>query len=152
RLSIFNLGLFFGGVVGFGTGIVVGFPAVVIVLAVPGLVLAALVARLPVPPRGPALPAATLRRASWRELGRGLAGFAAEARALLAIRTLRWLMASTTAMAFAAGGYNAWLKEFLTRDKGMSDAAAGELLGLALVGGLAGILVGGRVADRLRAR
>ena len=27
-------------------------------------------------------------------------------------------------MAFAAGGYNAWLKEFLVRDKGMSEAEA----------------------------
>jgi MFS family permease len=150
RLSIFNLGLFLGGVVGYGTGIAVGFPAVVIVLAVPGLVLAGLLGRLPVPSRGSLahtsavdLPAATLRM---------VAPFFADARALFAIRTLRWILLSATAMAFAAGGYNAWLKEFLTRDKGMSDAQAGVLLGFALVAGLAGILVGGRVADRLRAR
>jgi MFS family permease len=150
RLSIFNLGLFLGGVVGYAAGIALGFPAVVIVLAAPGLVLAALLGRLPVPSRGSLaqssavdLPAATLRM---------VAPFFADARALLAIRTLRWVILSTTAMAFAAGGYNAWLKEFLTRDKGMSDREAGVLLGLSLVGGLAGILVGGRVADWLRAR
>ena len=71
---------------------------------------------------------------------------------LLAIRTLRWMTLSTTAMAFAAGGYNAWLKEFLTREKHMSEAEATTMLVLALFGGLGGILVGGRVADRLRAR
>jgi len=41
-----------------------------------------------------------------------------EGAALLKIRTLRWLIVSTTAMAFAAGGYNAWLIDFLERDKG----------------------------------
>jgi MFS family permease len=162
RLSVFNLGLFLGGVVGFAAGFLVGFPAVVIVLAVPGIVLAALIAGLPVPPRrgspaaaDPAAPPAAAPHepvSEWRHLADGLAQFLAEARILLGIRTLRWVMLSTTAMAFAAGGYNAWLKEFLTRDKHMTDAQAGTLLGLALVGGLAGILVGGWVADRLRAR
>ena len=78
--------------------------------------------------------------------------FFRDARRLLAIPTLAWLIASTTAMAFAAGGYNAWLKEFLVRYKGMSDAQATELLVMALCGGLSGILVGGRVSDRLRAK
>jgi MFS family permease len=55
-------------------------------------------------------------------------------------------------MAFAAGGYNAWLKEFLTRNKFMSDAEATELLATTLVGGLAGIIVGARVADRINRR
>ena len=39
-MSIFNLGLFFGGAPGFAVGIAVGFPLVVIVLAIPGIVLA----------------------------------------------------------------------------------------------------------------
>jgi predicted MFS family arabinose efflux permease len=55
-------------------------------------------------------------------------------------------------MAFAAGGYTAWLKEFLTREKHMTDAEATFMLVLVLFGGLTGILVGGRVADRLRVR
>jgi sugar phosphate permease len=78
--------------------------------------------------------------------------FANDARVLLRIPTLRWVVASAIAMAFAAGGYNAWLKEFLVRDKHMSEAAAGGLLGTALFGGLAGIIVGARVADRLARR
>jgi predicted MFS family arabinose efflux permease len=71
---------------------------------------------------------------------------------LLRIPTLRWVVASTTVMAFAAGGYNAWLKEFLVRDKGMSEPAAATLLGIALFGGLAGVVAGGRIADGLARR
>jgi len=148
RLSIFNLGLFLGGVVGFAAGMAFGFPLVVIVLAAPGLALAGLIGGLPVP--GHAAPPPDV--AWWRYLAQFVTRFAGEARVLLRIRTLRWVTGSTTAMAFAAGGYNAWLKEFLTRDKHMSDGEATTLLMLALCGGLSGILVGGRIADRLRAR
>jgi predicted MFS family arabinose efflux permease len=148
RLSIFNLGLFLGGVAGFASGLALGFPLVVVALAAPGLVLAALISRLPVPPHSEPPPDI----AWWRYLGQFATRFAGEARGLLAIRTLRWVTVSTTAMAFAAGGYGAWLKEFLTREKHMTDAEATSLLMLALVGGLSGILIGGRVADRLRSR
>jgi predicted MFS family arabinose efflux permease len=148
RLSIFNLGLFLGGVTGFATGAAVGFPLVVVALAAPGIVLAVLIGRLPVPAHAEPPPDVPW----WRYLGEFVPRFAGEARGLLAIQTLRWIVLSTTAMAFAAGGYNAWLKEFLTREKHMSDAEATSMLVLALFGGLAGILVGGRVADRLRAR
>jgi MFS family permease len=148
RLSIFNLGLFLGGVIGFAAGSAFGFPLVVIVLAAPGLVLAVLIGSLPVPVH--TAPPPTIPW--WRYLAQFITRFAGEARGLLRIRTLRWVMLSTTAMAFAAGGYNAWLKEFLTRDKHMSEAQANTLLVLALFGGLGGILIGGRIADRLRAR
>jgi predicted MFS family arabinose efflux permease len=148
RLAIFNLGLFLGGVTGFATGIALGFPLVVLALAAPGLLLAALISRLPVPAHREPTPDI----AWWRYLAQFVVRFTGEARALLAIRTLRWVMLSTTAMAFAAGGYGSWLKEFLTREKHMSDGEATTLLMLALVGGLSGILVGGRVADRLRSR
>jgi len=148
RLSIFNLGLFLGGVTGFAAGSALGFPVVVVALAAPGLVLAGLIARLPVPVHvdpPPPIP-------WWRYLAQFATRFAGEARGLLRIRTLRWIMMSTTVMAFAAGGYNAWLKEFLTRDKGLNEAQANFLLALSLGGGVGGILVGGRIADRLRAR
>jgi MFS family permease len=148
RLSIFNLGLFVGGVVGFGSGVVLGFPLVVIALAAPGIVLAALIGHLPVPAHTQPPPDVPW----WRYLAEFVTRFAGEARGLLAIRTLRWVVLSTTAMAFAAGGYNAWLKEFLTREKHMTEAEATTMLVLALFAGLGGILVGGRVADRLRAR
>jgi predicted MFS family arabinose efflux permease len=150
RLSIFNLGLFLGGVAGFAAGIGFGFPLVVVAVAIPGAVLALIVAVLPVPPHELQRSAASgARHVSLFAVART---FAADARVLLRIPTLRWVVASTISMAFAAGGYNAWLKEFLVRDKGMSEAAATALLSTALFGGLAGIITGGRVSDRLARR
>lgn len=148
RMSIFNLGLFLGGVVGFAAGSALGFPVVVLVIAAPGLVLAAWLAALPVPPHREPPPS----EAWWRHVASLATRFIAEARVLLRIRTLRWVMASTTVMAFAAGGYAAWLKEFLTRDKHMTETEANLLLALGLGGGIGGVLAGGRVADRLRRR
>lgn len=139
-LAVFNLALFLGGVVGFALGAFAGHPAGTLVLAIPGLLAAGAVARLDVPPRA--------RRA----VAPGFGEVLVQLRALLAIRTLRWVMVSTSLMAFAAGGYQAWLKDFLQHGKGMSEAAATEILGVAILGGLAGILTGGRVADHLRRR
>jgi MFS transporter, Spinster family, sphingosine-1-phosphate transporter len=147
RLSIFNLGLFLGGAVGVITGTALGFPVVVVALAIPGAALAAIVTMLAVPPQDHARSAASgARHVSLFAMART---FAADARALLRIPTLRWVLASATTMAFAAGGYAAWLKEFLVREKGMIDEAATTLLVICGFGGLAGILTGGRLADRL---
>jgi predicted MFS family arabinose efflux permease len=154
RIAIFNLGLFLGGVLGFAAGSGLGFPLVVVALAVPGVVLSALVVALPLP--SPRLPVARAREpgsgSGIGSLGAMARQFLADARVLLRIPTLRWVIASTTVMAFAAGGYNAWLKEFLVRDKGMTEVEANSLLALALFGGLSGILVGGRISDRLARR
>ncbi len=147
RMSIFNLGLLFGGVVGFYTGDWVGFPGVVVVLAVPCAALGLVLLALPVPSK----PGFVEARAE-SSLARMSMTFATSARKLLGIRTLRWLLFSTTAMAFAAGGYNAWLLDFLVRDKHMTTPAATQLLVTSMIGAVAGILFGGRLADRLRKR
>lgn len=147
RIALFNLGLLFGGLLGFGAGIFVGYPGVVLVLAVPTIVCTLAVLALPIP-RHPAqhdtVPVARYIARLWRV-------FLVEGRALLRIRTLRWLIVSATFMAFAAGGFNAWLLDFLETDKGMSKGDATTVLSVAMVGAVAGIVVGGRVADRLRA-
>ncbi len=153
RLVIFNLGLFLGGVAGFGIGAIAGFPAVVVVLAIPGVVLALVLLALPVPAhRVQPAQAHLASTGSLRYLARLGATFVAESRQLLRIRTLRWLMVSTTAMAFAAGGFGAWLVDFLEREKQMSKGDATSVLMVGAVGALAGIIVGGRLADRLRER
>ena len=143
RIAVFNLGLFLGGVAGFFAGVWFGFPHVLVVLAIPGATLALVFVMVPVPAH--AAP-------QTGHLADFLRQLVADARVLLKIRTLRWLIASTITMAFAAGGYNAWLQVFLVKDKGMTPEAANMLLAIALVGGLAGILTGARVSDRLRAR
>jgi predicted MFS family arabinose efflux permease len=148
RMAIFNLGLLFGGAAGFLAGEALGFPNVVYVLAIPGVVLAIVIVALPAPRHPGQLPGSRQRKPGY--FGGLVRTFIGEARELLRIRTLRWLMVSTTAMAFAAGGYNAWLVDFLERDKGMSKQAATNLLVTTMLGAVAGILVGGKLADRLR--
>jgi len=148
RMALFNLGLLFGGVAGFGVGAIAGFPAVVVVLAIPGVVLALFLLTLPVPAHPAPHDKVSLPRYIL-QLGRL---FVVESKELLRIRTLRWLMVSTTAMAFAAGGFNAWLLDFLEREKAMSKESATTLLMVAMVGAVAGIIIGGRLSDRLRSR
>jgi MFS family permease len=148
RMAILNLGLFLGGAVGFGVGAIAGFPAVVIVLAVPGVIVSLVLLALPIPLHPAPHDKVSLPRYIL-QLGKL---FVVESRQLLRIRTLRWLMVSTTAMAFAAGGLVAWLVDFLERDKLMTKAGATTLLAITSVGALAGIIVGGRLSDRMRAR
>ena len=148
RLALFNLGILFGGLAGFGVGMVAGFPAVILVLAVPGVVISLLLLTLPVPKHPAPSDAEPLHR-YLLHLGRL---FVVEGRQLLRIRTLRWVMLSTTLMAFAAGGFNAWLLDFREREKGMTEGEATTLLSVAMVGAVMGILVGGRLSDRLRTK
>ncbi len=147
RIAVFNLGLFLGGVVGFGAGSLLGFPWVVIALGAPGIVLALVIIKQPI-----ATHERTTDEPVWTYVFGFTRTFLVEARALLRIRTLRWIMLSTTAMAFAAGGYNAFMLEYLKSPsgKGMSEAAATNVLVIGLFGALAGIIVGGRAADALR--
>ncbi len=154
RMAVFNLGLFVGGVLGFLCGTLLGFPLVVIALAVPGVLLALVIIAVAIPQHAAAPTAIVVERSGARGDGLGamLAGFIADAKVLLRIPTLRWVILSTTVMAFAAGGYNAWLQVFLVTEKGMSPKDATSLLALALCGGLSGILVGARISDRLSAR
>jgi predicted MFS family arabinose efflux permease len=154
RMAVFNLGLFVGGVTGFLCGTLLGFPLVVIALAVPGILLALVIIAVAIPPHAAAPTAIVVTGSGARGDGFGamLAGFVADAKELLRIPTLRWVIVSTTVMAFAAGGYNAWLQVFLVTEKGMSPKDATSLLAYALCGGLSGILVGARISDRLSAR
>ncbi|HUS26884.1 MAG TPA: MFS transporter [Kofleriaceae bacterium] len=155
RIALFNLGILVGGLVGFGAGIFVGYPAVVVVLAAPMVVLALLVLAMPIPApvaaRGP-MPRAQEHVGLLQYLFRLAKAFFVDGKMLLRIRTLRWLIVSATAMAFAAGGFNAWLLDFLERDKQMTRASATTLISVAMIGAVAGIVVGGRLADRLRTR
>jgi predicted MFS family arabinose efflux permease len=55
-------------------------------------------------------------------------------------------------MAFAAGGYNAWLIDFLERDKHMTPTDATNLLSVALVGAVLGVVAGGQIGDYLKTK
>ncbi len=139
-LALFNLGLFVGGAAGMGLGDALGFPTAPALFAGLGVVVALACLALPIRPRHAGATTSAGPR-PWQA-----------ARELLAIRTLRWLTAAAVAMAFAAGGFAAWFIDFLHTEKGMSDAAATTLFTFAVLGGLPGIVVGGRLGDRLRQR
>ena len=143
RMALFNLGLLAGGVAGFAVGLEVGFPSVVVVLAIPGAIVSTIVALLPVPPH----PGSATKRAPL-----GLRALLESGRRVIRIRALRWLMVATTAMAFAAGGYAVWFIDFLERDKAMTKGAATMLVMAAFGGAVAGIVTGARFADRMRMR
>jgi MFS family permease len=140
-LAVFNLGLILGGVAGFGVGGALGFPGTFYAFAIPAALLVGAVAALPVPPRRGGVAVAG-----------GLSALARDATALLRVRPLRWMMASATAMAFATGGYLGWLLDFLQHERHLSKPDATSVLGVSIIGALAGVIVGGRLGDRLRAR
>lgn len=146
-LAIFNLGLFFGGAAGFGVGAWLGYPGAWIAVAAPGFAVALGCLLLVVPPedRAPAAGAAV-----GPTVGARLRALVADTRAVLAVPTLRRVTSSTTVMAFAAGGYQTWLIDFLQQDKGMSEDAANSLFAGCLLAGLAGVVSGGHVGDWLR--
>lgn len=137
-MAMFNVGLFLGGVTGFGLGAALGYRAGWIAVAAPGFVLAIALLMVRVP-QGVAI------GIGWRQLVR-------DAWAVVHIRTIRRLMMATTVMAFGAGGLTAWMVDFLQTDKGMSTAKATTLFGACGVTGLLGVIVGGRMGDRLRRR
>ena len=156
RIAIFNLGVLFGGMAGFGAGIFLGFPLVVLVLPVPMIVLALVVLAMPMPahPGTGALPGARaqVHLSLIQYLFRLARAFLVDGKELLRIRTLSWLIVGATTMAFAAGGFNAWLLEFLMKVKHMTKGDASVLISVALTGAVSGVIFGGRLADRLRTR
>ena len=148
-MAIFNLGLFVGGAAGFGLGGGLGYPTSWIAIGVPGFAVASAV--LLIASDRAAAPSAVARvvRVPFAAQARS---FVRDVGAVVAVPTMRRLMLATAVMAFAAGGYQAWLLDFLQHDKGMSKVAANTLFGGALVAGLAGVVTGGRVGDALRRR
>lgn len=156
RIAIFNLGVLFGGVAGFFAGAFLGYPAVVIVLAAPMVAVALVVLAMPIPahPGHGALPGARaqVHLSLVQYLFRLARAFLVDGKELLRIRTLRWLIVGATTMAFAAGGFNAWLLDFLMSTKHMTKGSSTTLLSVAGVGAVAGIIFGGRFADWLRTR
>ena len=139
-VAIFNVGLFIGGAAGFGVGRL-GYPVGVLAMAAPGLIAAFFVARLDV----------QARRAS-NEASMAFHDFLAQARQLASVPTMRWVLCGAVTMAFSAGGYQAWLFDFLQKGKRLAPGTTYMVLGIALLGGLFGVLCGGAVGDRLQRR
>lgn len=131
------LGFTLGGLVGHAYGWRMAF----LVCGLPGLIAAGLVLLIKEPRRGGLDPEPVAQVPSWPEALRVLR------------RTAPYLfaVAGYVAVTWAGGGMADWFPTFLSRYRGMNTAEAGSLTGTAtVVGGLAGTLVGGLLADWLK--
>jgi len=110
------------------------------------------------------LPLALLVRATVRELPRGVwepragappaqPGFREAVRELFGKPSFGWLVAAACCQSIAGYGILSWGAEFLARVHGLSRLEIGAWMGpTILVGGCAGVTLGGWLADRLGAR
>ena len=161
-----GVGVLIGGLVGSRFG---WRPAFVLV-SVPGLVVAALSTRLREPVRGAAdrVVAGQADEIEYVERGdrvplfaEGVTSFArdlwaglrADVATLVAIRTMRYALAGVASLLFVVTAVGSWMTEFYIRNLGLSQAKASTaFLVLVVVGGIPGVLVGGRIADRFVTR
>lgn len=157
-----------------GTGIGVGLggfigtnwgwrPALVIV-AMPGLLVAWLMYKLPEPKRGTAdMMAASgtgeiehsdehvdLFEDGFRQFVKDMiSGLREDMKVILDIRTMRFALAGVAALLFSVTALAAWLPQYFERHLYMAEGTGEALFTvLIIVGGIPGVLMGGRVADR----
>jgi len=80
-------------------------------------------------------------------------GLRQDMKVILAIPTLRYALAGVGALLFTAQAVGAWLAVFHQRFSGLSqDEATAAVAALLIMGGIPGLLLGGRVADRYATR
>jgi MFS family permease len=80
-------------------------------------------------------------------------GLRQDMRVILAIPTLRYALAGVGALLFTAQAVGAWLAVFHERFSGLTqDQATTAVAVLLIVGGVPGLMLGGRVADRYATR
>jgi MFS family permease len=74
-------------------------------------------------------------------------------RTIWAIPTLRYALVGVSALIFTVSGIGAWLAQFHERFSGMSQDQSTQAVGaLIIMGGVPGVLLGGRLADRFATR
>jgi MFS family permease len=162
-----GLGVLAGGLI----GPAFGWRTALVLVSLPGLAVAVLVLRLREPRRGTA---DRVRigavddieftdghdvRPSLFDQGIGRfardlsAGLRQDLRLILAIPTLRFALAGVSAVLFVLTAVGSWMTVFYQRQLGLSQGGAtATFLFLVVVGGIPGVIVGGRVADRLTSR
>ncbi|MBV8982478.1 MAG: MFS transporter [Acidimicrobiia bacterium] len=164
-LAGIGAGIGIGGVV----GATLGWRAAFLVVGTPGVLIAVAVYRLREPARGEAdrlhlgLDAEGqeevevshgLFEHGWRPFVRDLmAGLRADARTILGIPTMRYALIGVSALLFTINAIGAALPQFYERDLGVAKGTAEALVGLlVVVGGIPGVMLGGRLADRFMTR
>jgi len=158
----FGLGVGVGGVV----GALLGWRAAFLIVGTPGVVIAVAVYRLREPSRGAADRRhlgldedETETHPALFEGGPGrfardlLDGLRADARTILGIPTMRYALVGVSALLFSITAVGAALPEFYERNLHVAKGAAEVWTGLlVIVGGIPGVLLGGRLADRYMSR
>jgi len=140
-LALFSMAIPVGSALGYiaggALGATLGWRHAFWLVGVPGLVLAALCARLPEPPRS-ARAAAEDAPSGWDYLR------------LFRIPSFTLVTLAGAAMTFTLGGLAVWMPSFFHRQWGLSVAQAGTYFGaITVVGGIVGSLAGGWLADAL---
>ncbi len=158
------------GIIGFGCGIALGgaigsqfgWQAAFLVVGPPGLIVAVLAYRLREPRRGAAdrlhlgvvdddTPVEHVRlfeHGIRRFFADMVAGLLQDMRVILSIPTLRYALVGVGALLFTVQGIGAWLAEFHHRFSGLTQQQSTTAVGsLVLLGGIPGLLLGGRIAD-----
>src|SRR3954469_5506080 len=167
--SIQQVMLFAGTGVGVAVGGAVaaafGWRTALVVIAIPGIFVALLVFRLREPKRGTADLMAALGggeiqhhdgedvklfdkgfRHFLREM---IDGLKADMRTVLNIRTMRYTLVGVAALLFTVTALARWLPQYYERHLYMAEGTGEGLFGLMVVlGGVPGVLLGGRVADK----
>ena len=166
--SIQQMMVFVGAGVGIGMGGAIGNtwgwrPALVIV-AIPGVLVALLVYRLKEPKRGSAdlmaaigaAPEHTTAEDHPKLFENGFRAFLADMgdslkadmRTILAIRTMKYSLVGVAAILFTITAVAAWLPQFYERQLGVQPGIGELWVGLVALSGVPGVLIGGRIADR----
>jgi MFS family permease len=132
-----------GTALGAGLAALFGWRVAVLAVAVPGITVALLVRRLPLPPRGAA------DEAEERE---ALGSWAA-VRETLGVPSVRYLLVATAVINGILSALGFWALSYHVRSSGLSEAASGGIVGgLVLLGAIGGGIGGGLLTDRFRDR
>ena len=162
-----GVGVLAGGLI----GPAFGWRTALALVSLPGLAVAVLLLRLREPRRGTAdrVRVGAVAQTEYVDPGeardplldRGpgpfvremLGGLRQDLRVIMAIPTLRFALVGVSSVLFVLTAVGSWMTVFYERQLGLTQGrATATFLVLVVVGGIPGVIVGGRVADRLAPR
>jgi MFS family permease len=150
----------FGTAVGLGVsgviGALLGWRAAFLIVGIPGSIIAFWVLRLPEPRRGESdhpddeTEGAVLGEVAAR---RGVKALWPEIRCAIGVPSLRAVMVGSAISLGATAGFGFWAATFYKRHTSLGTGSSASLVGgIILIGAIGGAILGGRAAERARAR